>query len=69
MFNIQCSILGPLLYLIYVSDISMSTAVHIVSFADDTSMYISDNDINRLYSKANYARNCLYEWFAQTAFP
>ena len=26
-------------------------------------MYTSDNDINRLYSKANYALNCLYERF------
>ena len=41
----------------------MSTDAHILSFADDTSMYISDNDINRLYSKANYAMKCLYEWF------
>jgi len=40
----------------------MSTDAHILSFADDTSMSISDNDINRLYSKANYAMNYLYEW-------
>lgn len=59
----QGSILGPLLYLIYVNDISMSTNAHILSFADDTSMYISDHNINRLYEKANYAMNCLYEWF------
>jgi len=59
----QGSILGPVLYLIYVNDISMSTAAHNLSFADDTSMYISDNDLNRLYSKAKYATNCLYEWF------
>ena len=26
-------------------------------------MYFSDNDINRLYSKSNYAVNCLYERF------
>ena len=41
----------------------MSTDAHILSFADDTSMYISDTDINRLYTKANCAMNCLYEWF------
>jgi len=62
----QGSILGPLLYLIYVNDISTFTNAYILSFADDTSMYINHNDINRLYSKAIYAMNCLYECFAQT---
>ena len=41
----------------------MSTNAHILSFADDTSMFSSDHNINRLYEKANYAMNCLYEWF------
>jgi len=53
----QGSILGPLLYLIYFNNISMSTDAHILSFADDTSMYISNTDINRLYTKANCAMN------------
>jgi hypothetical protein len=42
----QGSILGPLLYLIYVNDISKSSNSHILSFADDTTMYVSDPDVN-----------------------
>ncbi len=34
----QGSILGPLLYLIYVNDIAQSSDAKILSFADDTSM-------------------------------
>jgi len=45
--NIKCgvpqgSILGPLLYLIYVNDKANSTTAKVMSFADDTSLYISD---------------------------
>ena len=59
----QGSILGPLLYLIYVNDISKSTNAHILSFADDTSLVISDTDISTLYQRANVEMNNLSEWF------
>ena len=59
----QGSILGPLLYLLYVNDISKSTQGHILSFADDTSMYISDSNIENLYRRANIAMDDLYDWF------
>jgi hypothetical protein len=59
----QGSILGPLLYLIYVNDISKSTNAHILSFADDTSLIISDTDISTLYQRANVEMNNLFEWF------
>ena len=36
----QRSILGPILYRIYVNDIDKSTMGNILSFADDTPMYI-----------------------------
>ena len=36
----QWSILGPLLYLIYVNDIDKSTMGNILSFSEDISLYI-----------------------------
>ena len=45
----QGSILGPLLYLIYVNDIDKSTMGNILSFADDTSLFISDTDPSNLF--------------------
>ena len=54
--NIQCgvpqgSILGPLLYLIYVNDICNSCNSNILSFADDTTVYVSDSDIHKALSE------------------
>jgi hypothetical protein len=59
----QGSILGPLLYLIYVNDISMSTTEKILSFADDTSLYLSNSNETELFKHANLAMKALYEWF------
>ena len=58
----QGSILGPLLYLIYVNDIAMSTTANILSFADDTSLFLSNSDARELYISANSAIKSLYEW-------
>ena len=59
----QGSILGPLLYLIYVNDISKSCKCNILSFADDTTIYLSNSDLNVLYTEANIVVNDLYNWF------
>ncbi len=66
--NIDCgvpqgSILGPLLYLIYVNDISKSTNAHILSFADDTTIFLSDPNLQNLFQMANIEMNKLYAWF------
>ena len=66
--NITCgvpqgSILGPLLYLIYVNDIANCTTANILSFADDTTLFISDSDITRLYKQANTEMANLFNWF------
>ena len=42
----QGSILGPLVYLIYVNDIGNSCQCNILSFADDTTLYVSHSYIN-----------------------
>ena len=59
----QGSILGPLLYLLYVNDIYKSCNGNILSFADDTTMYVSDHDVNTLYKKAQIETNNLFNWF------
>jgi hypothetical protein len=66
--NIYCgvpqgSILGPLLYLIYVNDIYKACNSNILSFADDTTMLVSDSNLNNLYLNANKYVNDLYVWF------
>ena len=68
MSNITCgvpqgSILGPLLYLVYVNDISRSCDMNILSFADDTTAYISNIDLHTLHQEANIGINDLFTWF------
>ena len=58
----QGYILGPLLYLIYVNDISNSCQGNILSFADDTTVYLSNADLDELYHLANIQINDLFEW-------
>ena len=59
----QGSILGPLLYLIYVNDIYNSCQGNILSFADDTTVYLSSADLDELYHRANIQINDLFVWF------
>ena len=61
----QGSILGPLLYLIYVNDINQSCNGNILSFADDTTMLLSHSYIKTLHEEANHQINHLYEWFCK----
>ena len=67
----QRSILGPLLFIIYINDICLtSKLLKYIVFADDTTVFYSNKDINFLYgnvNKKNYkkcvtglnVRNCL----------
>ena len=58
----QCSILGPLLYLLYVNDIGKSWHGMILSFADDTTLITSSSNLNEPFTNANLYINNLYEW-------
>ena len=59
----QGSILGPLLYLVYVNDIGNSCSGSILSFADDTTLITSHANLLDLYTIANRNINELFMWF------
>jgi hypothetical protein len=51
------------LYLLYVNDIAHCTDSHILSFADDTTLFVSDSDPKTLFEKTNIETNKLFNWF------
>ena len=60
----QGSILGPLIFLVYINDIIHSTSLfHYSLFADDTSVLMSHRNMHTLMSLANSEIEKLYSWF------
>ncbi len=59
----QGSILGPILFLIYVNDIRHSSSLTTLCFADDTTISFSSNNVDLLYSTMNRELNSLNQWF------
>lgn len=60
----QGSILGPLLFLIYINDLpnSLNSSTSIL-FADDTSLYKSSSNIRDVFTSINNDLKHLYDWF------
>ena len=61
---LQGSILGPLLFLIFINDLWHSTPLlEAILFADDTNIFYSHNNAKELFRTMNAELNHLNDWF------
>ena len=59
----QGSILGPLLFLIFVNDLPKSTSLNPIMFADDTNLFYSNKNITTLFEFVNKELIKINTWF------
>ena len=59
----QGSILGPLLFLIYVNDMSQAVKCNLFLYADDTCVVCQHKDINEIEKQLNKDMESICDWF------
>ena len=61
----QGSILGPLLFLIYINDLgNISEFIKLVMFADDSNLFVSGKNLDTLQQQVNTALSDISKWLA-----
>ena len=61
---LQGSTLGPLLFILNINDLkNISNALDSIIFVDNTNLYISDKNLNTLFTGANLELQKTNEWF------
>ena len=59
----QGSVLDPVLFLLYMNDMHRSSnQMRYVHFADDTTVFASDSDINNVHASVNRELVLVYNW-------
>ena len=61
----QGSILGPLIFLLYVNDMARAVDCDLLLYADDSCLIIRDSSIEQIESILNRNFNALCDWFVE----
>ena len=59
----QRSILGPLLFLLYVNDMVHAVNCDLLLYADDTGLIFQHKDVNIIEQQLNRKFSNIYDWF------